>query len=63
MTSERFVNAPSSIEPTLLKTSRLQSNNASKKIFVSWFSSSSKAPKPSVSIIIIGVSWSLSVGL
>lgn len=63
MTRDRLVSAFSSIDPTLLKTSRLQRSKASRNILVSWFSSSSNAPSPSVSMIIIGVSRSVSVGL
>jgi hypothetical protein len=36
--------------PMLLKMKKLLRSSASKKIFVSWFSSSSKAPIPSESI-------------
>jgi len=62
-TSERLLSAVSSIGPMLLYMSSEQSNNASKKIFVSWFCSSSKAPRPSVSMMIIGISFSSSVSL
>ena len=61
-TRDKFVSAPSSMVPTLLYTSKEHSNRESKKIFVSWFSSSSKAPNPSVSIISTGLVLSLSLG-
>jgi hypothetical protein len=44
--------------PTELKTIIEESNNASRKMRVSWFSSASKAPSPSVSINNTGIALS-----
>jgi len=49
ITSERLERAFSSIDPTELYMKYEEIRIASEKIRTSWFESSSKAPKPSVS--------------